>query len=159
MCPGSRGYFEIVNNKKFAYSILLIARQVDREAIARHYAEHLVDRGPSDHNEVFEDIVVAAEAAAAESAAPGSSNGPNAVGDEETDEIVFVDSDEEAAQWEREQIAKEPQRWEALPLFNPVRAALNHDGANRMFLFLFQQFVMRCDIDLGCCCRSSDSGM
>ncbi len=100
---------------------MFACQALDRQAIARHYAEHLVDRGPSDHNEVFEDIVVAAEAAAAESSATGSSDGAHAAGDEEAEEIVFVDSDEEAAQWEREQTAKEPQRWEALPLFNPVR--------------------------------------
>ncbi len=114
--------------RSFSKSVSLyvfIARQaLDRQAIARHYAEHLVDRGPSDHNEVFEDIVVVAEAAAAESSAPGSSGGAHAAGDAEAEEIVFVDSDEEAAQWEREQTAKEPQRWEALPLFNPVCTVL-----------------------------------
>ncbi len=98
---------------------------LDQQAIARHYAERLVERGDSDHNDVFEDIVVAAEAA--DVAAVTSSDGADGGGEDEGDDIVFVDRDEEAAKWEREQIAKEPQRWEALPVFNPVRTRVSRN--------------------------------
>ena len=85
--------------------------------------DRAVRRGPG-HDDVFEDSIVVEEVAAAEPTSKLSDrvDGVNGSDDHAVDKVVFVDSDEEAAEWELEQNAKESQRWEALPSFNQVRA-------------------------------------
>jgi hypothetical protein len=98
---------------------MILLQELDRQAIIRYNAERGVERGDG-HDDVFEDIVVAEETSAAESTA-NAPDGNREGGDDDVDNIVFVDRDEDEADWEREQIAKEPQRWAALPVFVPVR--------------------------------------
>ncbi len=84
---------------------------------------------PNVHDEVYEDIIAATNTATNTATSAHDIHddrdrnvgGVERGGANETNKIVFIDSAEEAAQWERDQAAKEPLRWEALPAFNPVR--------------------------------------
>lgn len=105
-----------------------LLQELDRRAIIRYNHERGVERGDG-FDDVFGDIVVAAEAPASVPTANASDGNRDCV-DDDVDNIVFVDRDDDEAAWEREQISKEPQRWAALPFFVPVRT-LNFFDVNR----------------------------
>ncbi len=104
------------------HQFLKFHQELDRQAIVRYNHDRVVRRGPG-HDDVFEDTVVVDEAAAAvpTSKLSDHADGINGSDDHAVDKVVFVDLDEEAAEWGLEQNAKESQRWEALPSFNQVR--------------------------------------
>jgi CO dehydrogenase/acetyl-CoA synthase beta subunit len=103
----------------------LLRQELDRQAIMQ--AARLLDRcKETRHDDVFEDIVVAADSTTTEELTATSSDGNDAV----VDEVVFVDRDEEKAKWEQEQNAKESQRWSVLPAFNTVRRFAAVSGAH-----------------------------
>jgi hypothetical protein len=109
-----------------ALNVRFCIQALDYEAIRRRIENPPIPRrGESMHDEVYEDIIVATNTATSahdiQDDRDRNVGGAERGGANETNKIVFIDHREEAAQWERDQAAKEPQRWEALPAFNPVR--------------------------------------